>query len=52
MTPTDHAPEFPFDGVVADKDGRIVFGVYPGAVKIVYTSTTAGPTNTGATGSG
>ncbi len=33
--------------IYLDKDGRVVFGVYPGAVKIVYTSATAGVNHDG-----
>jgi hypothetical protein len=33
--------------IYLDKDGRIVFGVYPGVVKIVYTSATAGSLGNG-----
>jgi len=33
--------------IYLDRDGRVVFGVYPGAVKIVYTSATAGSNGDG-----
>ncbi len=33
--------------IYLDRDGRIVFGVYPGAVQIVYTSATAGSNHDG-----
>ena len=37
MTPTDHAPEFPLDGVVADEDGFAI-----GKVGEIYTDNDTG----------
>jgi hypothetical protein len=37
VTPTDHAPEFPFDGVVADKDGFAI-----GKIGEIYTDNDTG----------
>jgi hypothetical protein len=46
MTPTDHAPEFPFDGVVADENGFAI-----GKIGEIYTDNDTGqPRGDGADG--